>query len=125
MVQFVANDIMYIIILHLHSPVLHYSPVVPAPWRVGDVAEHHHRVGCVPQDAGRCLCLKLSVQLVPAIENQSHYNECYECFGVVGLTLRSQSAQCRSRQCYRTHSLWQGWLEPALLHVYNIWAQCM
>lgn len=41
MVQFVANDCtvyMYIIIIHLHSPVLHYSPIVPAPWRVGDVA---------------------------------------------------------------------------------------
>lgn len=61
--------IVQLITIHLHSPMLHYSPIVPAPWRVGDVAEHHYGVGCVPQDAGRCLRLKLSVQLVPGIKN--------------------------------------------------------
>lgn len=68
--SFVAND------TYFHSSTFHYSPVVPAPWWIGDVAQHHYRVGRVTQYVGRCLCLKLSVQYIPEIESEQQRVMC-------------------------------------------------
>ena len=56
---------------NLHSSMFDYPLVVSAPGWVGDIAEHHYRVGSVTQYTGRGLCLKLSVELVSELGNKS------------------------------------------------------